>query len=367
MKKYMVIFVVTIGFVLSGFFATNSIAFKTLVEKEKVNVGGTEMQLVKTAQNFIILFDASSSTDAKYKKTEMRKVTAAKKMIMEMNANLPNLNYMAGLYTYAGGKGKEFLTPYYPMKRYNKGEFGQAIDKLPDIGKGATYLQDGMRELGDILAQLSGRTVVFLFTDGTYSRKKGDQPLDYAKRYAGQYYVCFVVISSATGRLEKQLVENVASINACSRAVPFDSPLGKPSYLSSMLWVIEERYVDAYETRDAIVGATVDNILFDFDSAAIKKENVSELQALGAFLQNNPDAYVIISGHTDSIGTEEYNMGLSRRRAESVGRYLVEESNIDEERIVLHWYGEAAPVASNDTAEGRKLNERAVVIVAGMQ
>ena len=88
---------------------------------------------------------------------------------MEMNANIPNLNYMAGLYTYAGGKGKEFLTPYYPMKRYNKGEFGQAIDKLPDIGKGATYLQDGMRELGDILARLSGRTVVFLFTDGTYS------------------------------------------------------------------------------------------------------------------------------------------------------------------------------------------------------
>ena len=367
MKKHMVIFVVTIGFVLSGLFAANSLAFKTLVETEMVNVGGTEMQLVKTAQNFIILFDASSSTDGKYKKTDMRKVNAEKKMIMEMNLNLPDLNYMAGLYTYAGGKGGEFLTPYYPMKRYNKGEFGQAIDKLPDIGKGATYLQDGMRELGDILGRLSGRTVVFLFTDGTYSRKMGDQPFDFAKRYAGQYYVCFVVISSATGRVEKQMVQNVGSLNECSREVPFDSPLGKPTYLSSMLWVVEERYVDAYETRDVIVGATMDNVLFDFDSAALKPEYIGKIEALGQFLQNNPDTYVIIEGFTDSIGTEEYNLGLSRRRAESVGRHLVEKSNIDRERIVLQWYGEAAPAASNDTAEGRKLNERAVVIVAGMQ
>ena len=358
---------VALGFLLMGFLATNSMAFETMVAEEVVNVGGTEMQVVKTASNFIILFDASSSMDKKYKKTDMRKVNAEKKMVREMNDTIPELNYMSGLYTFAGSKGDKFLTPYYPMKRYNKAEFAAAIDKLPDVGKGPTYLQDAMRELGDVLARLRGRTVVYVFTDGTYSRKKGDQPLDYARRYASKYNVCFYVISSATGRLEKQMIQNIASINECSRTIPFDSPLGKPTYLSSMLWVLEERYVDAFETREVIVGAKLDNILFDFNSAALKPEYGGRVNALGQFLQNNPDAYVILEGFTDSIGTEEFNLGLSRRRAEAVGMALAENFNIDVERIVLQWYGEASPVASNATSEGRAQNRRVVAVVGGMQ
>jgi OOP family OmpA-OmpF porin len=195
----------------------------------------------------------------------------------------------------------------------------------------------------------------------------GDQPLDYARQYASKYNVCFYVISSATGRLEKQMIQNIASINECSRTIPFDSPLGKPTYLSSMLWVLEERYVDAFETREVIVGAKLDNILFDFNSAALKPEYGSKVGALGQFLQNNPDAYVILEGFTDSIGTEEFNLGLSRRRAEAVGMALAENFNIDMERIVLQWYGEASPVASNATSEGRAQNRRVVAVVGGMQ
>jgi len=154
MRSKGVTILVAIGFILMGFLVTNSMAFETLVEEEVVNVGGTEMQVVKTAANFIILFDSSSSMDKKYKNTEMRKVNAEKKMVREMNDTLPELNYMAGLYTFTGGKGDTFLNPYYPMKRYNKAEFAAAIDKLPDVGKGPTYLQDAMRELGDVLDRL---------------------------------------------------------------------------------------------------------------------------------------------------------------------------------------------------------------------
>jgi OOP family OmpA-OmpF porin len=367
MRRKAVTIFVAIGFLLVGFLATNSMGFETLVEEEMVNVGGTEMQVVKTAKNFIILFDASSSMDKQYKKTDMRKVNAEKKMVREFNETLPELNYMAGLYTYAGGSGKQFLTPYYAMRNYSKAEYAAAIDKLPDVGKGATYLQDGMRELGDILDRLTGRTVVYLFTDGTYSGKMGDQPIDYARRYASKYNVCFYVISSATGRVEKQLIQNVASINECSRAIPFDSPLGKPTYLSSMLWVLEERYVDAFETREVIVGAKLDPILFGFDSAAIRPEHVSRVDALGQFLQANTDAYVILEGFTDSVGPEEYNLGLSRRRAEAVGMHLAQTFNIDMDRIVLQWYGEAAPAASNATSEGRAMNRRVTAILGGMQ
>jgi OOP family OmpA-OmpF porin len=350
-----------------GFLVTNSMAFEALVEQEMVNVGGTEMQVVKTASNFIILFDSSSSMDKKYKNTDMRKVNAEKKMVREMNESLPELNYMAGLYTFAGSKGDKYLTPFYPMKRYNKAEYKAAIDKLPDVGQGPTYLQDAMRELGDVLDRLKGRTVVYVFTDGTYSRKMGDQPLDYARMYANKYNVCFYVISSATGRMEKQMIQNISSINECSRTIPFDSPLGKPTYLSSMLWVLEERYVDAFEPRDVIVGAKMDNILFDFNSAMLKPEYQGKVAALGQFLQNNADAYVILEGFTDSVGTEEFNLGLSRRRAETVAMQLTENFDIDMDRIVVQWYGEASPVASNATSEGRAQNRRVVAVVGGMQ
>ena len=101
MRRKGVTILVAIGFILMGFLVTNSMAFEAMVEEEMVNVGGTEMQVIKTAANFIILFDSSSSMDKKYKKTEMRKINAEKKMVREMNDTLPELNYMAGLYTRA--------------------------------------------------------------------------------------------------------------------------------------------------------------------------------------------------------------------------------------------------------------------------
>jgi outer membrane protein OmpA-like peptidoglycan-associated protein len=88
---------------------------------------------------------------------------------------------------------------------------------------------------------------------------------------------------------------------------------------------------------------------------------------LGDFLQETPQAYAILAGFTDNMGDEEYNMGLSRRRAESVAGYLYEKFDISVGQIVLHWYGEAAPVDRNDTDEGRSQNRRVACIIAGLK
>ena len=60
-----------------------------------------------------------------------------------------------------------------------------------------------------------------------------------------------------------------------------------------------------------------------------------------------------MAGHTDNKGSEEYNLSLSHQRVEAVADYLAKEFNIDSSRIATFWYKEAAPVASNDTEEGR--------------
>lgn len=100
---------------------------------------------------------------------------------------------------------------------------------------------------------------------------------------------------------------------------------------------------------------------FDFDKAVIRPEDVAKLDQDVATLKEWGDVKVEVAGHTDSIGSEEYNMGLSRRRAEAVRNYLVDKG-IAAERLTMTGYGESQPVADNGTAEGRFQNRRVELI-----
>ncbi len=99
------------------------------------------------------------------------------------------------------------------------------------------------------------------------------------------------------------------------------------------------------------------DVLFEFDKSDIRPEFTGELDAAADTLLSNPDVTIRIDGHTDSVGTEEYNQGLSERRAESVAAYL-EAAGVARDRMTVAGFGESQPVASNDTAEGRALNRR---------
>ncbi len=105
------------------------------------------------------------------------------------------------------------------------------------------------------------------------------------------------------------------------------------------------------------ISLKINNIYFDFDKYDLKPESYIELDRLYKFLSTNPGIKLQISAHTDSKGTEEYNMGLSQRRAESVVTYLLGRG-IDPDRLIAKGYGETQPVADNSTDEGRALNRR---------
>lgn len=113
------------------------------------------------------------------------------------------------------------------------------------------------------------------------------------------------------------------------------------------------------EEKGEVMDVVVNNIFFDFDKAVLKKESFPELDRLVKLLQERTDMTVEIEGHADNIGDENYNLGLSRRRAQSVSDYMVSKG-ITKERLSVKGYGEANPTATNDTAEGRKKNRRVV-------
>jgi outer membrane protein OmpA-like peptidoglycan-associated protein len=102
----------------------------------------------------------------------------------------------------------------------------------------------------------------------------------------------------------------------------------------------------------------LNNIYFDFQSYSIKPESELVLQRLLASMQSNPNLNIEIAGHTDNVGSAESNLELSKKRAESVKKYLTKQG-ISADRMKTTGYGEAYPLASNDDEEnGRELNRR---------
>jgi outer membrane protein OmpA-like peptidoglycan-associated protein/tetratricopeptide (TPR) repeat protein len=99
------------------------------------------------------------------------------------------------------------------------------------------------------------------------------------------------------------------------------------------------------------------NIFFDFDKATIRVESANELERLIKLLQENPTLKIELGSHTDSKGSDDYNMKLSESRSKSVVAYLVTKG-IDGGRLTPKGYGETVPIATNDTEFGRQTNRR---------
>jgi OOP family OmpA-OmpF porin len=335
------------------------IVTKEMMEKQIV----TETDLIRTADNFIIVFDASNSANKMVPGMDVSRVQAAKQLLKERNAWLPDLGYTAGLFKATSG-GHEVL---YPLLPYNQASFDAAIDKLPDEGSGPTMAQQVLSSLREPIGSLSGKTAVIMFTDGTYNKVRGPKSaLEIAQGIAKDNDVCFYLVSSATEADNEQLLASVAKINACSRVVPMDDFLGNPHYLSGALFTVRTTSYAKLVPVTKTIAVASENILFDFDSEMVRSEYTEKLNQLGDFLKQNPDAFVVLAGYTDNLGDEEYNMGLSEFRARSVKDHLVRESRIDPDRIVPLWYGELNPVADNATAEGQQMNRRVELAVGGL-
>lgn len=105
---------------------------------------------------------------------------------------------------------------------------------------------------------------------------------------------------------------------------------------------------------------------FDTNSAHIKPESYAELDNFVAFLKQVPSAHGELEGHTDSVGSDAYNLKLSQARADAVKAYVVDKG-IDATRLTAGGYGESRPVADNKTAEGRAQNRRVLFVRSSLQ
>jgi outer membrane protein OmpA-like peptidoglycan-associated protein len=117
----------------------------------------------------------------------------------------------------------------------------------------------------------------------------------------------------------------------------------------------------AQQTERGIV-LTIGDVLFATGKATLSGDANRSVAKLADFLKRYPGRNVLIEGHTDSVGSDEFNLALSQQRADSVKEKLVADA-VDAARITTVGYGKKYPMASNDTAAGKQLNRRVEVIV----
>lgn len=151
-----------------------------------------------------------------------------------------------------------------------------------------------------------------------------------------------------------------------------------PFYMDSIVTVFEEepdvpedlsltKSDDELLINDVFV---LKDLYFDFDKHSIRKDSKNSLNLLMEFLTQHPDIIVELAGHTDSHGSDEYNLDLSDRRAKEVRKYVIKRG-IEPERVHYKGYGETEPIAPNenedgtDNPEGRQMNRRTEVRIIG--
>jgi OOP family OmpA-OmpF porin len=331
----------------------------------------------------IVLIDASSSVD------EDTLFRDQKSLVESFARAMPEGEYETAAITFGGFKRQNTELARFDRRRVTAD--ASAVEYLAE----GTPIHKAIAEAGDALSGKSGRAAIVLYSDGLPTDEIGrevDPQLAYdaAARLRGSYQgtVCFHTVQTGSdpegAAFLKQLagttsdcgsfrqidqVMTVASLHKLERDV-FLGPAtpdvaAAPSDLDGD-GVIDARDACPGTPRGALVDARgcweVKGLLFAHDSAAIDANGEKALDEVANVLRKNPNLHVQIDGHTDAVGTDDYNRGLSERRAEAARKYLAS-TGIDESRLKAKGFGESKPASDNSTAEGRATNRRTEIEV----
>lgn len=143
----------------------------------------------------------------------------------------------------------------------------------------------------------------------------------------------------------------------CPPELPVQTTFDKEAIMAGLLTDSRFREIDGDKLAFRM------DAKFAFDSAVLVNSYDKDISDAATFLKDNPEVVGVIAGHTDYIGTEQYNMGLSQRRAQAVYDRLTNTHGIDPARLEVVGYGEIQPMADNKTAEGRRLNRRVDMVI----
>ncbi|MEH6635469.1 MAG: OmpA family protein [Halioglobus sp.] len=304
-------------------------------------------------ESFVVILDTSSSMEDEYQ--DRQKMHIAQDLVASFNSTVPPLGYQAGLVTF--GKGSESCsgsgdaTVISGLAPYKASDFAASLQSIACAG-GTTPMADGIDAATALLAAETGSVAVFLVSDfWSIQSKPVEQAVSRLKAQHGDN-LCLHTVKVGDYTRADSMIAGMTNAAGCDSAVNA-SDIGTSDAMANF---VTSALLAPLEYEKHTVSATA---LFDFDKAIVKEQGKAELSNLGELIKSKgiTVADIDVIGHTDNIGSEDYNQELSERRAMAVKDYLVSEG-VDGSIIDASGNGEDDPVASNDTDEGRALNRR---------
>jgi OOP family OmpA-OmpF porin len=340
-------------------------------------------QLVQKVDAFAVIFDSTLSMNEIYKNNT--KLNQEKALVLLFNETIPNLQLTAaarefGQFTFFGDATSRSL--FGPVN-YTKSALPQAIAPIK-MGKGFSPLDAGIDGVSADLRSQPGRIAVIAFSDGEDMEKF--TPVDSAKRMKAAYgdRICIYTVHLGDNAGGRKLLQDVADASQCGFMVTGESvsnPAGMAAFVEKVflepkkepaiaiappppppppMEEMKKEAEAATEVEKAIVekGRATLLVEFDFDKAVVKPKYDQEIEKLANVMKKYPDLDIVVEGHTDNIGTKQYNERLSQRRADAIREVMVKKFGIDAARIKAKGYGLSNPIASNATKAGRQQNRR---------
>jgi OOP family OmpA-OmpF porin len=390
MLKKIIIPVVSIsGLALLSGCATEPTSYPKFTAAPVAQTTSTTQFKQKTDTVFVIL-DASSSTNVTYDGNDSgsSKLDVEKQTLYRLNKTIPaNIKLSTGIQSFGSGHCLDWGSTKVDqnISRHSVKNFQTGLD-MTQCASGGSPMNKALAQSSAELDKAPGNIALLVVSDG---QQIPDGTLAEAQALEDKFGTRLCIYSiwvgnsyDTSGQVVLQELSNISNCGQSVSVADLSSNSAMANFVEGMLYtkmtVTPRRVVqvskdsdgdgvdDAYDKcADTPTGAKVNSqgcwsynsVDFGFDSTKITPAFAPLFDNAVATLKRNPSMTVELEGHTDSTGPEAYNMGLSERRAEAVKNHLVE-NGIDASRLTTKGFGEANPIAPNDTAAGRAENRR---------
>jgi OmpA-OmpF porin, OOP family len=317
----------------------------------------------KQVDTFVVLLDTSGSMkkDAQGKS----RMQSAEDWTASFGNAVPPMGFNSAIVTFGKGNtgsciGYGIASTLYGPTTFSSAGFNSALGTIK-CAASTTPIAEAIDATTGLVAEDEGRIGVIIVSDFNWSDPDAVESALSGLKSAHPDKVCVHTVKVGNDTAHDAIISSITGGSACGSAVAASDVASGPAlstYVADTLLTPKESGME-YKTHTVSA-----EVLFDFDKSVVKPEGKAELQKLADTIKAQGLAVgdIDVVGHTDSVGSDEYNQALSIRRAAAVKAYLVSKG-VSGDIIDVMGMGKRDPIATNSTAAGRAMNRRVDVLV----